>query len=267
MWFGREHLDAGESASQAHRSWWDEHANEYLEEHGQTLGDADFIWGPEGFSEEEAHVLGDLSELVDKRILEFGAGAAQCSRFLALQGCRPVASDISGAMLDAAATLNRVRGIDFPLVQADVLALPFLDASFDVAFTSFGALSFIEDLGAAFSELARVLTPGGRLAYSALHPVRWMFPDSPHLDAMTVHTSYFSREPYVERDDDGELTYVEFPHTLSEHTAALAQAGFLTEQMWEPEWPENRDVVWGGWGPERSKWLPGTLIVRSRKAA
>jgi hypothetical protein len=28
----------------------------------------------------------------------------------------------------------------------------------------------------------------------------------------------------------------------------------------EPEWPAGHDRVWGGWGPERGRWLPGTAI-------
>jgi demethylmenaquinone methyltransferase/2-methoxy-6-polyprenyl-1,4-benzoquinol methylase len=48
-------------------------------------------------------------------------------------------------------------------VQADILALPFADATFDAATVGFGVRN-VEDLELALRELRRVLTPGGRLA-------------------------------------------------------------------------------------------------------
>ena len=47
--------DAGGAAA---RSWWDAHADEYLADHGASLGAADFVWGPEGLREEDACLLG-----------------------------------------------------------------------------------------------------------------------------------------------------------------------------------------------------------------
>ena len=46
-------------------------------------------------------------------------------------------------------------------VQADALRLPFPDGSFDVVTVSYG-LRNIADIGAALSEMRRVLAPGGR---------------------------------------------------------------------------------------------------------
>ena len=262
MWVGRENIEPGDNPSVAHRQWWDNNSHDYLTEHGETLGEVQFLWGPEGVTEEELQILGDLSHA---RVLEFGCGAAQCARTLTRQGISVVATDISPRMLQAARQLNERHGIEVPLLAADVLSLPFHSGSFDAAFTSFGAFPFIEDLGAACAELARVLSPGGILAYSTPHPIRWMFPDSPTRDAMVVTTPYFDRRAYVERNDDDALAYVEFHHTLADHSAALAAAGFAIEQIWEPEWPAGRTLVWGGWGPERSPWIPGTLIIRARK--
>ncbi len=266
MWVGRENLGPEDSPSLAHQYWWDENSQEYLDEHGDTLGEQRFIWGPEGVLESEIRVLGAESTLLAARVLEFGCGAAQCARALASRGVAVVATDISPRMLAAGQQLNERSGVRFPLIAADVLHLPFADSSFDIAFTSFGALPFIEDLSAAFCELARVLRPGGILAYSTPHPTRWMFPDSPTRDAMTVTTGYFDKRAYVERNDSDCLSYVEFPHTLTDHSRALASAEFVIERIWEPEWPKGRNLVWGGWGPERSSWIPGTLIIRARLA-
>ena len=61
---------AAETAA-ANRSWWDAEAADDYAEHGRFLGDADFVWGPEGWRESELHLLG---EVAGRRVLEIGAG-------------------------------------------------------------------------------------------------------------------------------------------------------------------------------------------------
>jgi demethylmenaquinone methyltransferase/2-methoxy-6-polyprenyl-1,4-benzoquinol methylase len=56
----------------------------------------------------------------------------------------------------------RRKAPELEWVQADVLALPFDDASFDSAVVGFGVRN-VENLEAALRELRRVLRPGGRL--------------------------------------------------------------------------------------------------------
>ena len=92
----RRHL-SDSATIRANRGWWDANADDYQAEHGAFLGDDRFIWCPEGLDEAEAHLLG--TELAGKRVLEVGAGAAQCSRWLAGQGAFAVASDLSFGQL------------------------------------------------------------------------------------------------------------------------------------------------------------------------
>ncbi|MFJ6955561.1 SAM-dependent methyltransferase, partial [Micromonospora aurantiaca] len=75
----RRRVDAGE-IRRANRGWWDTDADAYQAEHGAFLGDADFVWCPEGLREADARLLG---EVAGRRILELGAGAAAAARWLA----------------------------------------------------------------------------------------------------------------------------------------------------------------------------------------
>src|SRR6476660_4020659 len=85
--------DAGdEETVTANRSWWDAEAGDYYVEHGAFLGDAEFVWGPEGWRESDLGLLGDLT---GRRVLEIGAGAGQCARWVASQGASVVATDLS----------------------------------------------------------------------------------------------------------------------------------------------------------------------------
>ncbi|MGW2066077.1 hypothetical protein ACWCO9_36645, partial [Streptomyces sp. NPDC001937] len=70
-------------SSRASRGWWDRHADEYQSDHGAFLGDDRFVWGPEGLDEADAGLLGPAESLSGLAVLEIGAGAAQCSRWLA----------------------------------------------------------------------------------------------------------------------------------------------------------------------------------------
>ncbi len=241
------------------RLWWDANAADYLAEHGSFLGDDDFCWCPEGVREADAHLLG---EVVGRRVLEVGSGAAQCSRWLAAHGAEVVATDVSGSMLAAGAAVDRRDPARprLPLVQADARHLPFPDASFDVAFTAYGAVPFVPDARAVHAEAARVLRPGGRWVCSVSHPVRWAFPDDPGPRGLTSDRSYFDRRPYVETDARGGVLYAEYHRTIGDHVADIVAAGLVIDAVVEPEWPEGHDREWGGWSPLRGAHLPGTAI-------
>ncbi|WP_265521087.1 class I SAM-dependent methyltransferase [Oerskovia flava] len=250
--------DAGGGAA---RGWWDLNAQDYLADHGRFLGPADFCWCPEGLRERDAGLLGEVR---GRRVLEVGAGAAQCSRWLASQGASTVATDVSGGMLAAGAALNRATGIRVPLVQADARRLPFADDGFDAVFTSFGAIPFVPDADAVHREAARVLRPGGSWTFSVTHPLRWAFPDDPSEHGLTAHRSYFDRRPYVESGTSGAVTYAEYHRTIGDHVREVVAAGLEIVDVVEPEWPADNDEVWGGWGPVRGAYLPGTAIFRTR---
>jgi ubiquinone/menaquinone biosynthesis C-methylase UbiE len=254
---GRRPADADASV-RANRRWWDSDADAYQNQHGTFLGDADFVWCPERLREADAHLLG--SDLAGLRILEVGCGAAMCSRWLAGVGARPVAFDLSAGMLRHARAGNRRTGIDVPLVQADAQQLPFTDASFDLAFTAFGAVPFVADSARVMREVARVLRPGGRWVFATTHPIRWIFPDDPGPHGLTATTPYFDRTPYVEFDAAGEPTYVEHHRTLGDRIHEITSAGFRLVDVIEPEWPADLQEEWGQWSPLRGGILPGTII-------
>lgn len=242
----------------ANRRDWDAYADEYQSTHGTFLGDVRFIWSPEGVDEADVHLLGDVA---GRAVLEIGCGAAQCARWLASQGARAVGLDVSRRQLQHARRIDVDTGTLVPTVCGTATSLPFQDASFDVAFSAFGALQFVYDAGAAVTEAARVLRPGGRFAFSVTHPIRWTMPDDPSEAGLVVTGSYWDRTPYVEQDrSTGAVTYVEHHRTTGDWVRLLAGAGFALEDLVEPEWPEGHDRVWGGWGPVRGALVPGTAI-------
>lgn len=248
----------------ANRRDWDRYADEYQATHGQFLRDVGFVWCPEGVDEADARLLGDPADLVDARVLEVGCGAAQCARWLNAAGAQAVGIDLSHRQLQHAHRLDGDSGVDVPVVGGTVTALPFADDSFDIVFSAFGALQFVLDASAAVREVARVLRPGGRFAFSVTHPLRWSLPDDPTAAGLVVTSSYFDRTPYVEVDDEGAVTYVEHHRTVGDWVRIVHAAGLELCDLVEPKWPPGHDRVWGGWGPERGRLVPGTAILNTR---
>jgi SAM-dependent methyltransferase len=251
-------------SARASRRWWDADADAYLDEHGTFLGDARFVWCPEGLSEADAGLLGDVD---GRRVLEVGCGAGQCARWLVARGADAVAFDVSGAMLGHARRRGAATGLDVPLVQADAQRLPFGNEVFDLACSAYGALPFVADSAGVMREVARVLRPGGRWVFSVSHPIRWSFPDDPGPGGLVARDSYFDRRPYVEQDDAGVATYVEHHRTLGDRVRDVVGAGLRLVDLVEPEWPADHERTWGQWSPLRGRVIPGTAIFVCEKPA
>lgn len=253
----RREIDEAQSR-RANATEWDRYSDEYQATHGTFLGDAGFVWGPEGTTEAALGILGDVR---DRLVLELGSGAGQCSRWIAEQGGRAYGLDLSHRQLQHSRRLDESTGLIVPSVRATATQLPFADDSFDIVFCSFGAFQFLADAEAGVRECARILRPGGRLAFSITHPTRWMFPDDPGAGGLTATQSYWDRTPYVEVSEmTGEVTYAEHHRTLGDWVGLLAAHRFVLTDLIEPEWPAGHERVWGGWSSTRGRLTPGTAI-------
>ena len=82
-----------EESRRANGPDWDRYADEYQATHGPYLGDTGFLWGPEGLTEHDAGILGDVT---GRDVLEVGSGAGQCSRWVRTHGGRGIAHRRSG---------------------------------------------------------------------------------------------------------------------------------------------------------------------------
>ena len=141
------------------------------------------------------------------RLLDAGCGTGR--RLRAADGATLAAgADLTWEMLAAGAP---VAGTDTPsplLAAADVRALPFASASFDVVWCRL-VIGHLPDPAPAYAELGRVCAPGGTVVVTDFHP------DA----ARAGHTRSF-------RDAAGTLHDVEHHvHSVEDHLAAAYVAG------------------------------------------
>ncbi len=100
------------------------------------------------------------------RVLEIAAGTGVVTRALATalpSSVDIVATDLNQPMLDRAASVGACRPIEWR--QADAMALPFDDGSFDAVVCQFGVM-FLPDKPRAYAQARRMLAPGGVLLFN-----------------------------------------------------------------------------------------------------
>jgi ubiquinone/menaquinone biosynthesis C-methylase UbiE len=123
--------------------------------------------GPMFFEPYAADLMTRIPALTAGRVLELACGTGIVTR--KLRDTLPsdvelVATDLNPAMLDHARKKFRA-GEKVELLQADACALPFGDGWYACAVCQFGFM-FFPDKQQAFCECARVLSPGGVIAFN-----------------------------------------------------------------------------------------------------
>jgi len=162
----------------------------------------------------------------DDRVLDLACGTGDIL-FRAAETARVgVGLDVTFRMLQlAAAKAPLVRrgaeGAKPALVTGDMLALPFPAASFTVVTTGYG-LRNVPDIEQAIDEIARVLTPGGRLLSLDFNRPRQPLLRAAYLSYLTIVGSALGF--VLHRDPD---TYRYIPESIRNYPGAEGVARLL----------------------------------------
>ncbi len=108
-----------------------------------------------------------VAALAPKSVLETAAGSGVVTRALAPRirsADRYVVTDLSAAMLEWASSEQSAQD-NIEWRQADALALPFENDTFDAVCCQFGVM-FFPDRVAGYAEARQVLKPGGRFVFN-----------------------------------------------------------------------------------------------------
>ena len=167
-----------------HETYTHGHAPATVRQHAQRTAD-----------EAAAFLLPELRP--GMRLLDVGCGPGSITRGLAERVApgEVVGVDLSKETLEAARQDAAARGLtNLRYEEGSVYALPFPDASFDVAFAH-QVLQHLREREAAIREMVRVLRPGGWLA---VRDVDWetaaYWPEDPWIERFVrVHLKTWSR--------------------------------------------------------------------------
>lgn len=111
-------------------------------------------------------VVAALDPMAGDRVLDVGSGLGGPARLIAAQReCDVTGIDLTPEFVEVAQRLTERTGLSHRVrfFCADALALPFDDGAFDAAITQHVAMN-IADRARLYSEIRRVMRPGGRFA-------------------------------------------------------------------------------------------------------
>ncbi|HEY5317839.1 MAG TPA: class I SAM-dependent methyltransferase [Solirubrobacteraceae bacterium] len=142
--------------------------------HDVAAASYDAKWGIDFGDVGQSQVLGKIRKLLGDELqggygrgLEIGAGTGYFSLNLLQAGVleQATCTDISPGMVATLTANARRLGLEVRAARADAESLPFGNASFDLVF-GHAVLHHLPDLERAFTELHRVLRPGGRIVFA-----------------------------------------------------------------------------------------------------
>jgi SAM-dependent methyltransferase len=214
------------------RTSWDEWAPEYVAngEVSWRLGPGEEKWGVWDLPERELRLLPD--DVAGLDTIELGCGTAYVSAWLARRGARPVGIDNSEQQLATARRLQHEHDLSFPLVHGNAEAVPYPDASFDLAISEYGA-SIWADPMAWVPEAARLLRPGGRFIFLVNATTLMLcMPDAERPATAEMLRPLRGLHRLEWSDDDS----VNFALSHGDWIALLRESGFAIEALREL-WP------------------------------
>jgi SAM-dependent methyltransferase len=181
-------------------------------------------WGFWRIPETELRIL---DPVVGRDVLEIGCGAARWSLALARAGARVTGLDFSESQLAHARSVT--RGSTVRLVRGDAERVPFRNASFDIVFCDWGALTFADPFNTV-PECARILRLHGLLAFATGSPVGSIG----HDPVSDRHTRRFVRDYFgMHRLEFGDETNFQIPY--GEWIGLFVRNGFSVERLHESQ--------------------------------
>jgi SAM-dependent methyltransferase len=239
---------------------------------------AGFLSGKDQLLSIEAAEIGDVAA---KRLVHLQCHFGMETLCLARRGASATGLDFSATAIAAARDLADRSGVPATFVEADVYeAREALEGHFDVAYVTWGTITWLPDIRRWGAVVASLLKPGGFLYLADSHPATLVLeeqegrfeptygwrtpPDSPD--------RFVKTETYTGDALPGPSETFNWIHPLSDIVAGLLDAGLRLEFLHEHEalpWRLFPSMVRGPDGlfrlPEGSVRLPLSFSLRARK--
>jgi len=199
-----------------------------------------FMHGRQSLHDIELKELGDVH---GKSLLHlqchFGMDSLSWSRL----GASVTGVDFSDKAIRLATRLSSELGLDAKFVQSDIYDLPnLLKGKFDIVFTSYGVLCWLQNLHEWAKVISHFLKNGGTFLIVEEHPLAYILDEKckpeelrigyPYFDKTTL--SFNSQYSYADSTTEVEQSvHYEWTHTLQEILDAVISAGLAVESFRE----------------------------------
>lgn len=213
---------------------------------------------------------GALGDPAGRRVLCLAAGGGQQSAAFGVLGAEVTVLDFSPVQLERDRLAGEHYGRSFRLEEGDMRDLSrFEDESFDIVWQAH-SINFVPGVGEVFSEVTRVLSPGGAYRLEFTNPfILGTWEDSWTGTGYLVAGPYRDGEvridgPWTFDDEAGKPVAVdgprEFRHTFGTIVNGLTAAGLAVAGLWE-DVDGDLSAAAGSWEHFRAFAAPWILVV------
>ena len=237
------HMDNINEIHDINRKWWDAKVQDWQKKEED-------VWSKcredKSFSLDRRmqEILDELiGSLQGKKVCAIASGDNFAVFALAGMGMKVTSTDISELRLDIARERAAILKYDIRFFRCDAADLsPVEDNEFDLVISTPGTYVWISNLEKVYSEVYRVLKPGGYLIFHEIHPFERPFKDQPDFE---IAQPYFETGPYTHQGVDGigETTH-NFYWMMSDFINAIADCGLIIRRLSED--PAITPAYWEG---------------------
>lgn len=183
--------------------------------------------------------IDEIGDVTGKSLLHLQCHFGLDTLSWARAGAKVTGVDFSKNAISLAMSLSEDLGIEANFICSEILDLPkTLDERFDIVFTSYGVLSWLNDINGWAKTISHYLKPGGVFYIVEFHPVLGMMDD----DGKYISYPYFhSQEPmkfveegsYADPKSNVSHDLYQWTHSLSDVINALLTSGLKLQFVHE----------------------------------
>jgi 2-polyprenyl-3-methyl-5-hydroxy-6-metoxy-1,4-benzoquinol methylase len=185
--------------------------------------------------------LAEVGDVKGKSLLHLQCHFGMDTLSWARMGAKVTGMDFSSKGIDLARSLAAELKLPANFVCCDLYDLPdHLQGQFDIVFTSYGVLVWLDDVTRWAQIVASYVKPGGIFYIAEFHPFAQVYDET--AKGYQLRYPYFYKKPFCEVVDASYADFntkiaptktYEWNHPLSEVVSALIQAGLQIEFLHE----------------------------------
>ena len=200
-----------------------------------------------------------------RRVLCLASGGGRQGPLLAAAGAKVTVVDLSPEMLKLDREVATRRGLHLKTVEASMDDLHMLaDSSFDIVLQPVSTC-YVSDISKVYCEVARILTDGGFYLSKHKQPVNLQAALLPSLRYYVLKQPYYRTGalPPAASGFHRESGTLEFLHRWEELLGGLCRAGFVIEDVKEPQMGKPEAEV--GTYEHRCCYVPPYIELKARR--